>query len=148
MISSRHQLLAAAVAIALASCGNNSRNADTPAAEAEQPTAVAAESPVIELTDMNMWPDNGRLVVIDFNATWCGPCRMFAPMFHDVARQYNGKADFVSVDVDKFPELAGRFGVSSIPHVAFLQPDGSIDAVVGTDRLADFASLVEEHLSK
>lgn len=141
MMKLRHQLLAAAVAIGLASCANS------PKTEQAEPAAETA-SPVIELTDMSMLPDNNQLVVIDFNASWCKPCRMFAPLFHTVARQYDGKAYFVSVDIDKFPELAKQFGVSSIPHVAFVHPDGSTDAVVGTDHLADFASLVEEHLSK
>lgn len=128
--------------VMLASCGGNSR----PVEAAQEIAETDATPSVIELTDMEMFPDNGRLVVIDFNASWCIPCRRFTPTFHKVAQQYAGKADFVSVDVDKFPELARKFGVSSIPHITFLQPDGSTDAVVGTDHLADFASLVEGHL--
>lgn len=115
MMKLRHQLLAAAVAIGLASCANS------PKTEQAEPAAETA-SPVIELTDMSMLPDNNQLVVIDFNASWCKPCRMFAPLFDTVARQYDGKAYFVSVDIDKFPELAKQFGVSSIPHVASCIP--------------------------
>ncbi len=64
--------------------------------------------------------------VIDFNATWCGPCRTFKPVFEKVAKDYSKKARFISVDVDKAPNMAQRYGVRSIPHIVVLDKKGNI----------------------
>ncbi|MDE6585537.1 MAG: thioredoxin [Clostridia bacterium] len=57
-------------------------------------------------------------VVCDFFATWCGPCKMLAPVMDDMEEKYSDKAVFVKVDVDDNPELSIRYGVMSIPYVA------------------------------
>ncbi|MEX0725178.1 MAG: thioredoxin [Planctomycetaceae bacterium] len=59
-------------------------------------------------------------VLIDFYADWCGPCRMFSPTLQKVAKDYQGKAKIVKVDVDREPALASRFNVSSIPTLVFV----------------------------
>ena len=56
-------------------------------------------------------------VVCDFFATWCGPCRMLAPVMEEMSKEFEGKAVFVKVDVDENPELARRYGIMSIPLV-------------------------------
>lgn len=56
-----------------------------------------------------------RPVVIDFSATWCGPCKMYAPTYHQVAEEYKDKADFYKVDIDKCPALANAFGIQAVP---------------------------------
>ena len=70
-------------------------------------------------------------VVIDFNATWCGPCKRFAPTFEAASETYKDKAQFVSVDIDKNPELAAQFGVESIPTIIVVTPSDQISANVG-----------------
>lgn len=70
-------------------------------------------------------------VVVDFWAAWCGPCRMVAPVMDELARDYEGSVKVVKVDVDAEPELAARFGVSSIPTIAFFEPGREPKAVVG-----------------
>ncbi|MDE6441462.1 MAG: thioredoxin [Clostridia bacterium] len=57
-------------------------------------------------------------VVCDFFATWCGPCKMLAPVMEQVSEQFDGKAVFVKVDIDKEPELSIRYGIMSIPLVS------------------------------
>lgn len=57
-------------------------------------------------------------VVCDFFATWCGPCKMLAPVLEQVAGEYADKAAFVKVDVDECGDLAARYGIMSIPFVA------------------------------
>lgn len=69
--------------------------------------------------------------VIDFYATWCGPCKATAPIVEALAEQYEGKVDFYKVDVDKEPELAGLFGIRSIPSLLFIPKDGKPQMQVG-----------------
>lgn len=72
--------------------------------------------------------------VIDFNATWCGPCKMFAPVFHEAAEKYSD-VKFVSIDVDKNPSLAMAFQIQAIPTVVILTPEGKQKRYVGTEDL-------------
>lgn len=112
--------------------------------------AVAAETTenagVVVLAKGAALPKTDKLMVLDFNAVWCGPCRQFAPAFEKAAEDYAGKAVFVSVNVDSCPEIAQQFGVQGIPHVSFVQPDGSVSTYVGTNELADIGALVEKYL--
>ena len=72
----------------------------------------------INTTEFDELISGEKPVVCDFFATWCGPCKMLAPVMEKVAENLGGKAVFVKVDVDKNPELAVRYGVMSIPLVA------------------------------
>ena len=60
-------------------------------------------------------------VVCDFYATWCGPCKMLAPVMENMADKYGDKAVFVKVDIDENMELAARYGIMSIPLVAVFE---------------------------
>ena len=58
-----------------------------------------------------------KTLVVDFWATWCGPCRMLAPVMEKLSEEFEGQAEFVKIDVDDNPELARRFSIMSIPCV-------------------------------
>ncbi|MDE6127538.1 MAG: redoxin domain-containing protein, partial [Muribaculaceae bacterium] len=88
----------------------------------------------------------GKLVVVDFNATWCGPCKQFAPNFEAVAEKYADKALFYSVDVDQHPELAAQYNVQSIPMVLFIRTDGQTATSLGFLEEAEFDTLVASQL--
>lgn len=58
-----------------------------------------------------------KMLVVDFWATWCGPCRMLAPVMEKLSDEYAGRAEFVKIDVDENPDLAREYGIMSIPCV-------------------------------
>lgn len=71
------------------------------------------------------------VVLVDFFATWCGPCKMLAPVLEELSSQYEGKAAIVKVDVDQEQELASRFGVMSIPTMVLFKNGEAVKQVVG-----------------
>jgi putative thioredoxin len=70
-------------------------------------------------------------VVVDFWAAWCGPCRLLSPVLEKLAREYDGKFILAKVDIDRDPEVAGQFGVRSIPAVFGVRDGQAQDGFVG-----------------
>ncbi len=87
----------------------------------------------------------GKPIVIDFWATWCGPCKRMAPVVEALAEEYEGRVSIGKCDVEESEGLAAKFGVTSIPTLVFLTPDGKeVGRIVG----AQSKSRVEEELRK
>lgn len=86
-------------------------------------------------------------VLVDFWATWCGPCRMIAPHVDALAEEYVGRAKVVKVDVDTEGDLATKYGIMSIPALLFFK-DGQVkDQLVGAASKATLASKLDGLLS-
>lgn len=85
-----------------------------------------------------------NLVVIDLWASWCGPCRMLAPVLDELERDYPG-VKFCKINVDEQPELAAMFKVESIPMLAFVKNNTFLDFSVGYVPRANIEKLIEEH---
>lgn len=74
----------------------------------------------------NVWKYEGdKPCIIDFYATWCGPCKMLAPSLEKINEEYDGKLIVYKVDVDKNPELAGMFGIRSVPTLLWIPLNGT-----------------------
>lgn len=90
--------------------------------------------------------EGNRPAIIDFYATWCGPCKMTAPIIERLARKYKGQIDFYKVDIDQERELAQIFGIRSIPTFLFIPMKGQPTAQMGAMQLADFEEIIEYEL--
>ena len=96
-------------------------------------------------TSPNEWKFLGsRPALIDFYATWCGPCKMMAPVVESLAGKYAGKIDFYKVDIDQESELASVFGISSIPTFLFIPVKGKPSVQMGAMQKEDFEGLIDK----
>ena len=88
----------------------------------------------LEINDNNyeeLVMKSDKTVVLDFWATWCGPCRMIAPIIEEMATEFEGKAVIGKVDVDNAPLVAAKFGIRNIPTVVFIKNGEVVDKQVG-----------------
>ncbi|MBQ7004187.1 MAG: thioredoxin [Oscillospiraceae bacterium] len=82
-------------------------------------------------------------VLVDFWATWCGPCRMLAPTIAEIAEEYAGRVKVGKINVDSEPQLAAKFGIASIPTVMVFKNGKVTDTVVGLRPKAQLEALLK-----
>ena len=121
----------------LAACNNKTENADNQAnaggAEGQQ-----SEMPVASDDDEGQteWIKQTTIMtskpmVIDFFATWCGPCKQLAPVLDEIEQNHKGEVIFKRIDVDQEPELATEFRVEAVPTLMFVTPKGEYQTLLG-----------------
>lgn len=86
------------------------------------------------------------LLVIDFWAVWCGPCRILSPVVDELASEYEGRATIAKCNVDDCEEAAMRFGVRNIPTLVFVKNGQVVDRTVGVVPKADLKARIEAAL--
>jgi thioredoxin len=93
------------------------------------------------------WQYKGDLpAIIDFYADWCGPCKQIAPILVELAEEYEGKLLIYKVDTDDQKQLAGMFGIRSIPSILFIPMNGQPQMSAGALPKAEFERMIKEIL--
>lgn len=87
------------------------------------------------------------MVVVDFWAPWCAPCRMVAPIIESLADEYDGKVRFGKLNVDESPGVASRYGIRSIPTIGIFKDGEAVNGVVGAVPKQVLIQAIEEGLS-
>lgn len=85
-------------------------------------------------------------VIIDYWATWCGPCRMVAPIMEELSEEYDGKAKICKVNVDEESELAVKFRIMSIPTIMIYKNGQMVERIVGARSKDEFKKLLDQYL--
>ncbi|MEC2076837.1 thioredoxin [Metabacillus fastidiosus] len=102
---------------------------------------------IVNATDQNFSTEtNEGVVLVDFWAPWCGPCKMIAPVLEELDQELAGKAKIVKVDVDENQETAGKYGVMSIPTLLVLKDGEVVDKAVGFQPKEALAEVVNKHI--
>lgn len=97
----------------------------------------------------NEWKYEGdKPAIVDFYADWCGPCKMVAPILDELAKEYEGQIVIYKVDTEKEKELAGAFGIRSIPSILFIPMEGEPQMAQGAMPKASFKKAIDEFLLK
>ncbi|MBW4542137.1 MAG: thioredoxin family protein [Myxacorys chilensis ATA2-1-KO14] len=87
------------------------------------------------------------LFVVDCTATWCGPCKLVAPLMDQLAEEYRDRAKVFKLDLDTNKPVAKRFGIRSIPAVMIFKQGELAETVVGAKSYEDFSSALANHLA-
>jgi thioredoxin 1 len=103
---------------------------------------------IVVLSDETFFPSlkSNSLMVTDFWATWCPPCRMMAPIMEELSQQYAGKITFAKVDVDKNPVTSQQFGIMSIPTFLITDKGKVLDVLVGAMPKEAFEKEIAKYL--
>ena len=162
-----HIVCVVVATLAIVSCGNKntpivSNKAETDSQNIKTTNPANGENLVKELTtddfktciiDYDAHPQEWvfagkRPAFVDFYATWCKPCKEFAPIVEEMAMKYKGKIDFYKIDVDKQPELANMFGIQSIPTLLFIPMDDTPEITMGAMSKEQFEQAIKTRILK
>jgi thioredoxin 1 len=115
----------------------------------EHLTKETFKAKVFDFEKKKEWDFVGDLpCIIDFYADWCGPCQMVSPVLEALSKEYEGKIDIYKIDTDKENELAGAFGINTIPSILFVPKKGKPQMQVGALPKQAFVKGINEILLK
>src|SRR5512145_3125278 len=103
----------------------------------------------ITLTDHNFnhMVSKYHLLIVDFWAPWCGPCKMVSPVITELSQELAGKAVFGKLNVDENPMIASIFGIQSIPTIAIFKNGKSVDGIIGAASKSHIISKISTHIN-
>jgi thioredoxin len=110
-------------------------------------TTESFKEKVFNWEETQEWKFRGELpCIIDFYADWCGPCKMVAPILEKLSKEYEGKINIYKVDTEDQQEIAGMFGIQSIPSILFCPVEGQPQMAMGALPKASFESAISDVL--
>ena len=117
--------------------------------EAATKAMMSSITQPIVLTDSNFTSEISKypIMLVDFWAPWCGPCRMVSPIIEQLSREYSGKVAFGKVNVDENQRIAASFGIQSIPTLMILKGSKAVDVIIGAMPKAQIEMKLKQQLS-
>ena len=140
--------LATAILLTLASCGHAGAQNDKKAKGVTELNADTFKTKVYDITQEELVFLGDKPAIVDFTATWCGPCQRIAPVLDELAAEYDGKIVIYKVDIDKNRQLAKEFKVISIPAVLYNPLNGEPVMTIGARDKGKFREEIETILLK
>jgi thioredoxin 1 len=112
-------------------------------------TMMSSLAEPVVLTDSNFANEVAKypIILVDFWAPWCGPCRMVSPIIEQLAREYSGRVAFGKVNVDENQITAASFGIQSIPTMMIFKGNKAVDVIVGARSKAQIQTKLKQHLA-
>ncbi|HEY9858904.1 MAG TPA: thioredoxin [Candidatus Obscuribacterales bacterium] len=98
-------------------------------------------------TEFNTLLESEPLLVVDCTASWCGPCKLIAPLIDRLAEEYNDRAKVLKLDLDSNKEVAKRFSVRSIPAIMIFKQGELAETMVGAKPYEEFSSTLDKYLA-
>lgn len=132
--------LVAGIVIVLASCGNagaktdkttDTKSAQTKTAGVQELNSESFNAKVYDMSAEGLKYLGDKPAIVDFTASWCGPCQRISPILEELAKEYDGRLVIYKVDIDKNRDLANAFNISSIPAIMYIPLDGEPVMTVG-----------------
>lgn len=156
-------LIALVLTVFVSSCGNSDNNEKEEKKQDVTASESTTEKSYVKILDYNKFIKNvwdmemnpnefvfkgNRPCVIDFYATWCGPCKRVAPIFERLAKEYDGKVDFYKVDTDQNQKLSMILQIRNIPTMFFMKNGAQPERTVGAHDEAYYREIIEKMLSE
>ncbi len=96
--------------------------------------------------EFNQLLSNEKLVVADYTATWCGPCRVVAPLIDQLASEYSDRATVIKIDIDENKDIAKKYGIRSIPAVLVFRDGEVVESLFGSKPYETYSNILETQL--
>jgi thioredoxin 1 len=94
--------------------------------------------------ELNEILKNNALVLVDFYASWCMPCKMLSPVIEEIAKEYEGKVVVCKVDIDENEELANEYNIMSVPTVIIFKNNENVEEIIGLNNKSKYTRVLDE----
>ena len=94
--------------------------------------------------ELNEILKNNDLVLVDFYASWCMPCKMLSPIIEEIAKEYEGKVVVCKIDIDENEELANEYNIMSVPTVIIFKNNENVEEIIGLNNKSKYTRALDE----